>query len=302
MASSPSPPQAQAQQEVPLSERRLADLSDLEIASLNSALKDSEASQRPLVGPAEPLQLLRDEYDHEGAQVFMKKIDALRIAGWRSIRRMRGDGDCFYRALTYAYCERLVDAKPEEARAALQTFDNLLKMIDSLGTYQADITADFYEPLRDLLIALSSANSLRPTHSDLHTIFNDPDLGKSQSIVVFLRILCSAYLKTHADDFAPFLFSLEDDPRFFDEGAPSLEQFCSFYVEAVGKEADNIQITALTRALGVHIRIAYLDQSGPSGGFGEENEVDFHEFEPESPLKLNSALLYRPGHYDLLLT
>lgn len=85
----------------------------------------------------------------------------------------------------------------------------------------------------------------------------------------------------------------------------------------------DIQITALTRALGVHIRIAYLDQSGPSGGFGEENEVDFHEFEPESPLKLNSALLYSlsslfelflsvkklknfhvagPGHYDLLLT
>lgn len=190
MASSPSPPQAQAQQEVPLSERRLADLSDLEIASLNSALKDSEASQRPLVGPAEPLQLLRDEYDHEGAQVFMKKIDALRIAGWRSIRRMRGDGDCFYRALTYAYCERLVDAKPEEARAALQTFDNLLKMIDSLGTYQADmyvflsllsvfagdliLCRDSVRRTFTNLYATSSLPSVLPTLFGLHTLTYTP--------------------------------------------------------------------------------------------------------------------------------
>jgi ubiquitin thioesterase protein OTUB1 len=66
--------------------------------------------------------------------------------------------------------------------------------------------------------------------------FNDPET--SNSCVVFLRLLTSAYLQANADDFAPFLFSLEDDPRFFDGGVPTLQQFCSFHVEAVNKEAD----------------------------------------------------------------
>lgn len=48
---------------------------------------------------------------------------------------------------------------------------------------------------------------------------------------MFLRLVTSAYLKANADDFTPFLFGLEDDPRFFETGAPTLDEFCSFYVE-----------------------------------------------------------------------
>lgn len=48
----------------------------------------------------------------------------------------------------------------------------------------------------------------------------------------------------------------------------------------------DIQITALTRALGIHTRILYLDQSS-----GEN--VEMHEFEAGSEEKLACALLYR---------
>lgn len=67
----------------------------------------------------------------------------------------------------------------------------------------------------------------------------------------------------------------------------------------MNKEADHLQITALTRALSVHTRIAYLDQSGaPAGGFTSEVQegevkVDFVEFEAESEERLEGALLYR---------
>lgn len=80
-----------------------------------------------------------------------------------------------------------------------------------------------------LLVSLSPTSTSRPTATSLLTSFNDPET--SNSIVVFLRLVTSAYLKANADDFTPFLFGLEDDPRFFESGTPTLEEFCGFYVE-----------------------------------------------------------------------
>lgn len=76
-------------------ERQLSDLNDLEIAEMTRALKDSEASSRPLVGALEPIASLADEY--EGAPTFLAKIAGLGQDGWTGVRRLRGDGDCFYR-------------------------------------------------------------------------------------------------------------------------------------------------------------------------------------------------------------
>lgn len=84
-----------------------------------------------------------------------------------------------------------------------------------------------------------------------------------------------------------------------------LSVHASFPPQAVNKEADHIQITALTRALSVYTRIAYLDQSGaPAGGFGAgaadngDVKVDFVEFESESEDKLNGALLYSEFRFE----
>lgn len=59
--------------------------------------------------------------------------------------------------------------------------------------------------------------------------FNDAEI--TNSTVVFLRLLTSAYLKANKDEFEPFMFSLEDDPRFFEGGVPTLDMFCSYHVE-----------------------------------------------------------------------
>jgi ubiquitin thioesterase protein OTUB1 len=86
-----------------------------------------------------------------------------------------------------------------------------------------------------------------------------------------------------------------------------MTNFCQYHVEPVNREADHLQIVALTRALSTPLRIAYLDQSGLSGvGMGsEEGQVNFFEFEEEKAkedgiVSVEGALLYRPGHYDIL--
>lgn len=73
----------------------------------------------------------------------------------------------------------------------------------------------------------------------------------------------------------------------------------------MGEESDHVHITALTDALGLPVRIVYLDRSGASSE--DSLEINHHDFLPESaPHAAGSnpsdllTLLYRPGHYDIL--
>lgn len=50
-------------------------------------------------------------------------------------------------------------------------------------------------------------------------------------IIVILRLITSAYLRTHSDEFSPFLFALEDDPRFAADGGITMKEFCEREVE-----------------------------------------------------------------------
>jgi len=101
-------------------------------------------------------------------------------------------------------------------------------------------------------------------------------------------LLTSAQIRADPDSYAPFLSHPETgellEPR----------EFCENFVEAVGKEADHVQISALSRVLQIRVSIAYLD------GRNTDGKVDFVLFENETgvdPLQL----LYRPGHYDILV-
>lgn len=78
-----------------------------------------------------------------------------------------------------------------------------------------------------------------------------------------------------------------------------LAQFCKSSVEPMGEESDHVHITALSDALGVPIRVVYLDRSScDNGGVS----VNHHDFIPavNGSAKPKLTLLYRPGHYDIL--
>ena len=60
----------------------------------------------------------------------------------------------------------------------------------------------------------------------------------------------------------------------------------------MAKESDQIHIIALTDALGVCVRVVYMDRGG-------NQSVNHHDF-PEDGSRPLVNLLYRPGHYDIL--
>lgn len=63
-----------------------------------------------LVGEKEPLKSLEQEYAKD--DVYLSKAKAL-AQKYSYIRRTRPDGNCFFRAFSYAYLEKLIGNKEE---------------------------------------------------------------------------------------------------------------------------------------------------------------------------------------------
>ena len=111
--------------------------------------------------------------------------------------------------------------------------------------------------------------------------------------MVALRLITSAYIRTHTDLFSPFLLSPTTLLPL------TTDEFCRQEVEPCGKEADHAQIMALAEALSVGIRVAYLDRSEVGGTRNDViNWVEFGKDTTEDTYPI--TLLYRPGHFDVV--
>lgn len=127
----------------------------------------------------------------------------------------------------------------------------------------------FLDPLLALVRSFSPTSPTAESPTEYSLIQSLQDAETSNCIVVALRLMTASHIRTHPDDFAPFLFS----PTTFEPLDP--DEFCRQEVEPCGKEADHVQIMALAGALGVGIRIAYLDRSDVGEGDGPLNWVEF---------------------------
>lgn len=82
----------------------------------------------PLIGDKELLKSLEREYDED--QVYLSKAKELGQK-YSFIRRTRPDGNCFFRAFSYAYLERLINNKEEYDKfreLAVQSKNNLVAL------------------------------------------------------------------------------------------------------------------------------------------------------------------------------
>ena len=81
-----------------------------------------------LVGDKESLKSLEREYEED--EVYLSKAKALGQK-YSYYRRTRPDGNCFFRAFSYAYLERLINHKEEYDKfrdLALKSKDNLVAL------------------------------------------------------------------------------------------------------------------------------------------------------------------------------
>ncbi|XP_067680303.1 ubiquitin thioesterase OTUB1-like [Haliotis asinina] len=234
--------------------------------NIEKEITDSQS----LVSEQLSVEELIEEYAKED-EIYRKKLDDLR-SRYKNVRKTRGDGNCFFRAFGFSYLEKLLaddTDMPRFKEIASKSKDELV----TLGFPQFTIE-DFHETFMDIITQVESKCPL----PELVTSFNDQ--GLSDYFVVYLRLLVSGHLQKESDFFINFI-----------EGGRTVKEFCGQEVEPMGKESDHIHIIALTSALGVGVRVEYMDRNeGPT--------CNHHDFPEGSRPSIH--LLYRPGHYDIL--
>eukprot|EP01134_Creolimax_fragrantissima_P001965 CFRG1965T1 len=230
--------------------------------------------ENPLVSCHIDLSELAEEYK-DNSPVFRHKIKDLCL-NYKSFRRCRRDGNCLYRAVSYALYEKLSVTKSESL------FNRCEKGIHS--SKSALIEAGFHEYVFEDFYDMTMDNWLLARENStewVHEIFNDDEI--SNGLGLYYRFMTSAELRIKKEEYAPFL-----------EDGTSIESFCQTQVECFGREADNIQIAALCNFLGISLTIIHLDQT--AGYKCNSHNVGVQSGDPFSRI----VLLYRPDHYDIL--
>lgn len=269
---------------------------DDEVMQQQSAIRAEEAAKIPYVGDKEPLSSLAAEFQ-SGSSILQDKIKLIGEQ-YVALRRTRGDGNCFFRSFMFSYLEHILETQDKtEVDRILVNIDQCKKTLQGLG--YADFTfEDFFSIFIEQLESVMQGTETSISHEEL--LERSRDQNVSDYVVMFFRFVTSGEIRRRSDFFEPFITGLTNS---------SVDQFCKALVEPMGEESDHVHITALSDALGVPVRVVYLDRSSCEAGPVTVNHHDFipsadtvatTAAERSAPPKPLVTLLYRPGHYDIL--
>lgn len=243
-----------------------------------------------------PLVFLED-YENSISPGFVPGIKYL--ASKYSIRKVRGDGNCFYRSFLFSYLEELltlynsnnINLKSLAENERIRVEALIIKSKDELITmgYSEIAIECFHDVFLDLLVNLFSYDIVR-----LLSLFQEN--GQSDYFTWFMRLLTAASIRRDAERFYPFI---EDSVT---GGATDLDTYLKREVEPMGKECEQVHVIALTEYLGVNTTIEYLDGKPFADGAGLTKMAFTGSPAATTEVRLSVCLLYRPGHYDILYT
>lgn len=241
---------------------------DEETLRQQKCIEDEINTTQPLIGNLEDIFNLEMELATD--QNFVTKVQKLK-KNYSHFRRVRGDGNCFYRAFGFACFENFIKNK-DNIKDFRERADRCKEHLVTLGYHECSIE-DFHSMFLDMLKMVEEGCTVDKLIETLNEQFT------SDYVVVFLRLLVSSHLQMESDFYSSFI-----------EGDKSIKEFCTQEVEPMNKESDQIHIIALTSFTGVGVRIEYMDRVGDS--------YTCHDFPEGSTPQM--SLLYRPGHYDIL--
>lgn len=271
---------------------------DDDVTQQQSEFGREEAEKFPFVGDKEPLSSLAAEYQ-SGSTILLEKIKVLGEQ-YAAIRRTRGDGNCFYRGFMFSYLEHILEThdRAEVDRIKIHV-EQCRKTLQSLG-YAEFTFEDFFALFTEQLESVLGGDEAPISQDEL--LLRSRDQAVSDYVVMFFRFVTAGEIRKRSEFFEPFIVGLTNGAN------GTVEQFCKSSVEPMGEESDHVHITALSDALGVPIRVVYLDRSSCDAGGVSVNHHDFVPAGGDPPNASGSSgpitpfitLLYRPGHYDIL--
>ena len=247
---------------------------EMSIEYENSLRQEIELST-PLVSEELSINILLDDYKTN--QEYSNSIKQI-TEKYKHIRKVRRDGNCFYRSFIYRIFEYICIKNNKNL------YDQIIKKVtDSKElikrngydwTFIEEFYNFFYIEFYHCFNSLQTAGvSVRDY---LDNLFSDKEKGNY--LIYFIRFCIAAFLKENS-----FLYEVYVDGAF--------ENWVTSEVEAIDHEADQIQIMACVNYFDIGVRIEYLHPN--------KNEVmKFPEDKPDDQIFI--TVLFTPGHYDLL--
>ena len=87
-------------------------------AAIEASKLEAAAVSVPAVGEPVPLAELADEYRHGARPALYRAKVRLLEATYSALRRVRGDGNCFYRSIWVGWADTLLRRPPADRRAS----------------------------------------------------------------------------------------------------------------------------------------------------------------------------------------
>ncbi|KAJ1641697.1 hypothetical protein IWQ61_010751, partial [Dispira simplex] len=198
-----------------------------------------------LVGKYENLVNFTLEYPKDNP--IRTQLENLQSKKFIGVRRIRGDGNCFFRAFAFAWYEA-VYADANRVRQALQALEWYATWLQDNGfnTTVHKVIQNTSKNCLKTLHQISQELSREDAQRLLENMFRNPE--ESNAIVLFLRYIASAYMQQHPDEYQPYM-----------EDGMDLKTFRRGHVETMNVESDHPQAHALAHALKVDLRIVYVD-------------------------------------------
>ena len=240
-----------------------------------NAIKAEIEQTTPLISDQLEIQILLDDYKDNLEYANSVKIITEK---YKYIRKVRRDGNCFYRAFIYRLFEYICMKNDNTL------FNDILKKIEGIkdltakNGYDWMIVEDFYTVFYgEFCSCFNSVNNNEVSVRDyMDNLFKDKEKGNY--LIYFMRFCIAAYLKDNRQLYEMYI-----------EG--DFDTWIRKEVEAIDNEADQIQIMACVNYFEIGVKIEYLNKY--------KNEVvKFPEDKKDEDIFIE--VLFTPGHYDIL--
>ena len=238
-------------------------------------LRQEVEQTTPLISEELPVSILLDDY--KSNQEYSNSVKQI-TDKYKYIRKVRRDGNCFYRSFIYRIFEYICIKNNKNLYEHIVKKINESKELIKRNGYDWSFIEDFYNIFYvEFHHCFNSIETKGISVRDyLDNLFSDKEKGNY--LIYFIRFCIAAFLKENS-----FLYEVYVDGAF--------ENWVSSEVEAIDHEADQIQIMACVNYFDIGVKIEYLHPN--------KNEVmKFPEDKPEDQIFI--TVLFTPGHYDLL--
>eukprot|EP00747_Dinoflagellata_sp_TGD_P167833 gnl/TRDRNA2_/TRDRNA2_193023_c0_seq1.p1 gnl/TRDRNA2_/TRDRNA2_193023_c0~~gnl/TRDRNA2_/TRDRNA2_193023_c0_seq1.p1 ORF type:complete len:384 (-),score=69.06 gnl/TRDRNA2_/TRDRNA2_193023_c0_seq1:95-1192(-) len=226
----------------------------------------------PNIQERKAIETLEDECRFNQGKLRKIRELAQTYGHWRPIR---GDGNCYYRTVIFGALEALVKRGDRER---LEGIVNILQQV----RYEVPAEQCAHD---EMLQNLRSAESTAQLEK---WVANNTKL-LDEALIRGCRRIVRQFL-TREENRATYSELVKAIPEL--QEYQDIEDFCDQEVDPMGQEAQYFPVPALPEALGVGLKIWFLDRDEAKltvtlEHFNSDGKVDVHA-------------LFKPGHYDLL--